>query len=220
MCSEAAYFPSPLQTMIVDHPGKNVDRFGASDPTDLAGTSDTDEDLLCQAGRGSKNALAVLFHRYYRKVLNVAHRILKDVSEAEDLCQEVFIFVLQRARLFDPAKGAASSWIIQIAYHRAINRRQYLTHRQHYASQEFNEEQIVVGPSPLLVSEINSRNLLALLRALLSQEQRETLELHFFEGYSLREIAEKRNQTIGNVRHHYYRGLERLRSLVFPTKDA
>lgn len=220
MCSEAAYFRNSLANNDCGPTGKIVERSGASEASDLADSSVTDEDLLCQAGRGSKNALALLFRRYHRKVLNVAQRILEDVWEAEDLCQEVFIVVYQRARLFDPAKGAGASWIIQIAYHRAINRRQYLTHRQYYASQEFNEEQILVGPQPMLVSEITSRNLLARLRTQLTHEQLETLELHFFEGYSLREIAEKRNQTIGNVRHHYYRGLERLRSLVFPTKGT
>src|SRR6202035_1710246 len=45
----------------------------------------------------------------------------------------------------------------------------------------------------------------------LSQDQRETLRLHFFEGYTLVEIAEKLGQPRGNVRHHYYRGLDRLR---------
>ena len=220
MCSEATYFPNSFVNNDCVQTGQIVDRFGAIDASDLAGSSVADEDLLCQAGRGSKNALALLFRRYHRKVLNVAQRILKDVSDAEDLCQEVFIVVWQRARLFDPAKGAGSSWIIQISYRRAINRRQYVTHRQYYASQEFNEEQILVGPQPMLVGEITSRNLLARLRAQLTHEQVETLELHFFEGYSLREIAEKRNQTIGNVRHHYYRGLERLRSLVFPTKGS
>jgi RNA polymerase sigma-70 factor (ECF subfamily) len=50
-------------------------------------------------------------------------------------------------------------------------------------------------------------------------DQQQTLELHFFEGYSLREIAEKSGQSIGNVRHHYYRALERLRSNLFSKKQ-
>jgi RNA polymerase sigma factor (sigma-70 family) len=49
----------------------------------------------------------------------------------------------------------------------------------------------------------------------LSEDQWETIRLHFFEGYTLSEIAEKRNQSLGNVRHHFYRGLERIRSSVF-----
>ena len=153
-----------------------------------------------------------------RTVLNVAGRILRDASEAEDLCQEVFLLLFQKAKLFDASKGTAASWIVQIAYHRAMNRRQYLAHRQHYNAQELDEQQIGAGPH-LLIDEITARNLLNRLREQLSEEQRETLELHFFEGYSLREIAEKTNQPLGNVRHHYYRGLERLRSNIFPKKE-
>jgi RNA polymerase sigma-70 factor, ECF subfamily len=178
-----------------------------------------DEMLLTAVGHGSKDALGPLFRRHRRSVLNVAARILKDASEAEDLCQEVFLVVFQKAKSFDPSKGTASSWIIQIAYSRALNRRQYLTMRQHYNARELNEEQIEERHCPVFVDGILARSLLKRLREQLSEEQRSTLELHFFEGYSLREIAEKTDQTIGNVRHHYYRGLERLRSNVFPQKD-
>jgi RNA polymerase sigma-70 factor, ECF subfamily len=96
-----------------------------------------------------------------------------------------------------------------------MNRRKYLTHRQHYNAVEFNEQQIGDSLRPM-IDEIAARSLLCRLGEQLSEEQRNTFELHFFEGYSLREIAEKTNQTIGNVRHHFYRGLERLRANVFP----
>jgi RNA polymerase sigma-70 factor (ECF subfamily) len=182
--------------------------------------TETDEELLCRVVLGSKDALALLFRKHRQTVLNVAGRILRDVSEAEDLCQEVFVYLFQKANLFDPRKGSASSWIIQIAYHRAMNRRQYLTHRQHYTTQELDEEQMGGGRQPLLIDEITARNHLNRLREQLSPDQRETLELHFFEGYSLREIAEKTNQTLGNVRHHYYRALERLRANLFPQREA
>lgn len=178
-----------------------------------------DESLLAMAADGSKEALAVLFRRHRRTVLNVAGRILKDSPEAEDLCQDVFLLIFQKADSFNPAKGSASSWIIQIAYSRALNRRQYLTTRQHYLAQELNSETIQNRCNPLFVDEIIAKSLLTRLREQLSEEQRHTLELHFFEGYSLREIAEKTGQDLGNIRHHYYRGLERLRSSVFPKKD-
>jgi RNA polymerase sigma-70 factor, ECF subfamily len=178
----------------------------------------SDEYLLREVATGSKEPLALLFRRYRRTVLSVARRILRDETEAEDLCQEVFLLLFEKAKLFEASKGTATSWIVQIAYHRAMNRRQYLAHRQHYNSQEFDEEQIGVGRQPLFTDELTARNLLNRLREQLSEEQRDTLELHFFEGYSLREIAEKTKQPLGNVRHHYYRGLERLRSNVFPKR--
>jgi RNA polymerase sigma-70 factor (ECF subfamily) len=220
VCSKAACFPDAIAHSDAKQAGRLVDHDDAGIAIPSIDASVTDEELLCRVVLGSKDALSLLFRKHRRTVLNVAARILKDASEAEDVCQEIFLLLFKKATLFDPSKGAASSWIIQIAYHRAMNRRKYLTHRQHYETLELDEEQISPGRQPLFINEIAARSLLHRLRDQLTEEQRETFELHFFDGYSLREIAEKRNQKIGNVRHHYYRGLERLRSAVFSTKDA
>ena len=220
MCSEAAYFPDAIAPSDAKQTGKRVGQDEPKVAIEPTGVALTDEELLCRVSGGSKDALALLFRKHRCAVLNVAGRILRDSSEAEDLCQEVFLLLFQKAKLFDASKGTASSWIIQIAYHRAMNRRQYLAHRQHYNTQELDEEQVSGVRQPLFVDQITAKNLLNRLREQLSEEQRKTLELHFFEGYSLREIAEKTNQTLGNVRHHFYRGLERLRSNLFPQKDA
>jgi len=179
----------------------------------------SDEFLLAEAAKGTKDAIGLLFRRYQRVVKNIAQRILRDETEAEDICQDVFVSLFQKAHLFDASKGRASSWIVQIAYHRAMNRRQYLAHRQHYNTQDFDEEQIGAERQPLIVDEIAARDLLHRLRNDLTREQMETLELHFFWGYSFREIAEKTGQTLGSVRNRYYRGLDRLRSSIFPKKD-
>jgi RNA polymerase sigma-70 factor, ECF subfamily len=178
----------------------------------------SDEDLLLQVSNGNKEALSLLFQRHARAVHNVARRILKDDSEAEDLLQELFLFIFQKARSFDATKGSATSWIIQMAYHRAFDRRRYLGFRQHYNSQEFEEARLAGNQGQISIDEIAGRSLLEKLRKELSAEQLQTLELHFFEGYSFHEIAEKTSQTFGNVRNHYYRGLERLRSHIFPGK--
>jgi len=180
----------------------------------------SDELLLAEAANGSKEAVGLLFRRYRHVVRSVARRILRDETEAEDLCQEVFLYLFQKAKIFDGSKGTASSWIVQIAYHRAMNRRGYLEHRQHYKVQELNEECISADQPQFLIDAIEAKTLLNRLRGLLSSEQRVTLELHFFEGYTFREIAEKTNQPLGNVRHHYYRGLERLRTMIFPNKES
>lgn len=179
----------------------------------------TDEALLQNVSAGSKEALAVLFRRYRRAVLNVAKRILRDECEAEDLCQEVFLQVFQKANLFDSTRGSASSWIIQVAYHRSMNRRHYLMHRQHYQPMELDADQIGERGALSLLDRIDAEALLNRLRDQLTGDQQRTLELFFFEGYNLREIAETLNQSLGNVRHHYYRALERLRANVFPGKN-
>jgi RNA polymerase sigma-70 factor (ECF subfamily) len=214
MTSEAVYFPDS-EARLANTSSQRHEEIVSAPRCEVS-----DENLLREVGRQSKEALALLFGRYRGVVLSVARRILRDASEAEDLCQDVFLLLFEKAKLFEASKGTASSWIIQITYHRAMNRRQYLAHRQHYNAQEFDEEQMGVGCQPLFIDELTARNLLNRLREQLSEEQRGTLELHFFEGYSLREIAEKTKQPLGNVRHHYYRGLERLRSNVFPKKNT
>jgi RNA polymerase sigma-70 factor, ECF subfamily len=62
------------------------------------------------------------------------------------------------------------------------------------------------------------RKAAAELRSLLSADQLRTIELHFFEGYTLEEIAERTGQSLVNVRHHYYRGLQKLRKSLFARK--
>jgi RNA polymerase sigma-70 factor, ECF subfamily len=178
----------------------------------------SDEALLLQVSKGSKEALSILFQRHARSVFNVAHRILRDHSEAEDLLQDLFLFLFQKAGLFDATKSSAVSWIIQMTYHRAIDRRRYLSARHHYSAQELDEGRHHGTTGQISIDEVAARALLNRLREELSPEQRETLELHFFEGYTFHEIADKTGQTFGNVRHHYYRSLERLRSSVFPGK--
>jgi len=75
----------------------------------------SDEYLLRQLRRGQTDALEVLFDRHYRLVFSVAHRILQDRAEAEELMQEVFLEVYRDAGKFDPARGSVKNWILQYA---------------------------------------------------------------------------------------------------------
>jgi RNA polymerase sigma-70 factor (ECF subfamily) len=178
----------------------------------------SDDLLLNRVAQGDKEALSVLFRRHARVVFSVACRILRDESEAEDLLQELFLFLFQKAGLFDAKKSSGASWIIQMTYQRAIDRRRYLDVRHHYNVQELDEERSPAARGQVSIDQIAGRALLDRLRGEISTEQRQVLELHLFEGYSFREIAVKTGQTLGNIRNHYYRGIERLRSYVFPTK--
>jgi RNA polymerase sigma-70 factor (ECF subfamily) len=230
MTSEATYFPDALSSApeadsaddLAPEIAAGPEKTFADEPARVANrTSEVaDEQLMEQVRQGSREALALLFRRHTRAVRNVAYRILRDESESDDLVQEVFLFLFQKAALFDASKGAAFSWIIQIAYHRAINRRQYLTVRQHYDAHELDEQHLGTGDRRLFVDAVVARMLLNRLREQVSDEQRQTLEFHLFDGYTFREIAEKTGQTLGNVRNHYYRGLERLRACIFPQKGA
>jgi RNA polymerase sigma-70 factor (ECF subfamily) len=167
----------------------------------------SDENLLSEAASGSRDAIGQLFHRHGSTVLNVAQRILRDESEAADLRQEVFLYLFQRAKLYDPRKSSAVSWIMQITYHRAFDRRRFLTARQHYKVEELDEQRTESFASHLSTNQLDGKRVLQRLKEQLTREQHETLELHLFQGYTFQEIAARSGQTVGNVRHYYYRGL-------------
>jgi len=183
----------------------------------------SDRLLLEQVRQADKEALAILFRRHARAVRNIAFRILRNEAEADDLVQEVFLFIFRKASLFDAAQGAARSWIFQVAYHRAFDRRRHLNSRHFYTNQDLDETARRL-PDPrdelpfheLSMEGILGKQLAVRFNARLTPEQRETIRLYFFEGYALKEIAQLTGRSLGNVRSHYYRGLARLRKYVLP----
>ncbi len=183
----------------------------------------SDECLMVRVSEGNREALAILFRRYSRLVRGVALRILRDDSEADDLLQELFLFVHRKASIFDPQKSSLRSWIVQMTYQRAIDRRRYLQSRHFYSHLDLDGAADLIGygerreEGRLLNRLVGNTTIQGLLDTL-TEDQRNTLSLHFFEGYTFSEIAVKLDQSLGNIRNHYYRGLEQLRKRVFSHK--
>ncbi len=183
-----------------------------------------DEVLMERVSDGDREALACLFRRYARVVHAISYRILRDSAEADDLLQEIFLFVYRKSDIFDSAKSTARSWIVQMTYHRAIDRRRYLHSRHFYTRVDLNGATEVPDPRSNgvphngsvggLVGEMTVQGLLSTL----TEDQRNTLSLYFFDGYTFDEIAAKLGQSWGNVRNHYYRGLDKLRRQMSPDK--
>lgn len=173
-----------------------------------------DEQLILRAESGDRSAVTLLFERYSTLIFSIGLRILRDQGEAEDLVQEVFLGLFTKVKGFDPAKGAGRTWIVQIAYRRAFDRRAYLTRRSFYNDNDLERVKDVLPGNCVLqeriLDEISSRQIQTAFHEL-SDKQRLTLEKYFFEGLSLREISEHTGERLENVRHSYYRGIERLR---------
>jgi RNA polymerase sigma-70 factor, ECF subfamily len=179
----------------------------------------TDEQVMAHVQAGHDDALAILFDRYHRLVVSIAYKILRDLGEAEDVTQLVFLDVFKVAAQFDPSRGTTKTWLLQYAYHRSMNRRKYLKIRKFYDSKEGGTGEPGVGagrqqgPNGRL-AEQELRSLIRQGLETLNGPQRRTLQLAYFEGMSLQEIADRTGESLGNVRHHYYRGLGRMRSFV------
>jgi RNA polymerase sigma-70 factor (ECF subfamily) len=183
-------------------------------------TEPSDEALFENVCAGYRDALAVLFRRYARLVRCVGQKILRDDGEADDLVQEVFLYIHRKAALFDKSKGSARSWIVQVAYTQAFVRRRHLNSRRFYSSVNVDKtngkECVVNGVADYdhSVEGLFGRNGWREILEQLTADQQETIRLHFFEGYTLGEIGEKMGQSHVNVRHHYYRGLDKIRKHI------
>jgi len=191
----------------------------------------SDEELLCQICQGNNDALATLFRRYAALVRGLAYRVLRNTAEADDMLQDIFLLVHRLCGTFDYSKGSARFWILQMTYRRAISRRRYLTSRHFYTHVDLDEAANQLGDvsakSGLLDdpnAALDRREAMQSWFAELSESQRQTLHLFFFEGFTLEEISAKLGQTVGNARNHYYRGLEKLRKQIsagkLPGKEA
>jgi RNA polymerase sigma-70 factor (ECF subfamily) len=175
----------------------------------------SDEELMERLQEGNHNALTVLFNRYHRMVLSIGLHILRDSGEAEDLMQCVFFEIFRSAGQFDPSRGTVKTWILQCAYNLGFNRRRYLSLRGIYSENnhpDFRQKYCTYSGRSLGPVELAQVAREALRQ--LSRGQRVILEFAFYDGFTMREIAEKTGKTFDSVRHDYYRALKKLKCIL------
>jgi RNA polymerase sigma-70 factor (ECF subfamily) len=182
----------------------------------------SDDLLIAQIRAGDKQSLGVLFRRYASLLLSIGRRILRNKEEADDLVQDVFLFIWRKASAFDASKGTIRSFIVHATYQKAFRRLRYLRRRHFYKSRYEDQEDDGTARIPAHFTPSYDESLEAYLgrgvldKAMenLSKEQRDVLTLHFFGGYTFREIAVKLEQSLPKIRHYYYRGLRKLRQYI------
>jgi RNA polymerase sigma-70 factor (ECF subfamily) len=183
----------------------------------------SDHQLMECIKLGDRHALGLLFDRYARVVFSVSARILRNATEAQDLVQDVFLQIHQKCHQFDSEKGTVASWLLRITYSRAFNRREYLNLRgasDNFGIEQFAASEQIESALDTLTDNVFAKQILERASSELTHRQRATLEMYFFEGYTLREISTKLDESIINTRHHYYRGLEKLRAAVSSRSPA
>lgn len=180
--------------------------------------TESDRILIERLKSGHSEALAELFERHYRVVLAVAFRILRDRGEAEDLMQEVFLEVYRDIDRFDPARGTVRTWLLQYVYHRSLNRKKFLQRRGFYDFAEPSPRPGLTAPPEVALD--TSEAMLRSGLEQLNERERRTIEMACFEGLTLKEISQRTKEALSNTRNHYYRGLKKLRALLFRTRES
>jgi RNA polymerase sigma-70 factor (ECF subfamily) len=181
----------------------------ADDDTGLA------EDLLL-VGRmagGDGEALARLYDRHASLVLGLLTRMLADRGAAEEILQETFLQVWQQAQRFRAEIGRPRAWILMIARSRALDRMRSQGARARREDAVYRSDPVTaaepVGTAALESSE-RRRSVRSALETL-PHEQRQALELAFFEGLTHTQIAERLATPLGTVKSRILLGMGKLR---------
>lgn len=173
------------------------------------------EQSLVRAADGDERAFAEVYDATAPRVFGLVLRILVDRAQAEEVAQEVYLEAWRQAKRFDPERGAAISWLLQIAHARAIDR------VRASQSQRDRDARIGLRDSPVPVDLVAEQAEVSLeaaraRRALreLSDPQREAIELAYFGGLTQTEIAARVGAPLGTVKTRLRDGMVRLRGIL------
>jgi RNA polymerase sigma-70 factor, ECF subfamily len=173
-----------------------------------------DASLLLAVARRDEAAFAALYDRLARPVFSMIVRIVRSRAEAEEVLQEAFWQVWERAPDFRPERGSAFSWIVTIARRKAIDRlRANSRHLERIAEapagpiEGAGESSVAV--TTLVAGERGAAVRLALAK--LGAAEREAILLAFFSGLTHAEIAAAMRAPVGTVKARIRRGLLKLK---------
>src|SRR5260221_2448277 len=180
-----------------------------------------DTNLVARMQRRDPHALAELYDRYGRVTFSLILRVVRDTGIAEDLVQETFLRVWNRVAGFDAQKGSIGPWLLAVARNRAID---YL---RSAGGRERNALEYEETEHPALYNDMERDILLAdkarqVKAAMdkLSPNQRQVIELAYFEGLSQTEMAERMGQPLGTVKTWARTALKNLRDELSPGVPA
>lgn len=170
-------------------------------PPSLRREMTDDEALIQQLRDGDPYALEVIYKLYSRRLYAVARRIMRDSQAAEEVLQDAFFQLWQKASEFDPLRGSLIGWLLTMTRHRAISRIRSSESRSEsngsYHLVPFVQSGVIQQTA--LEHQI-ARELISMALSELPQPQREAVELAYFDGFTCDEIAERVNAPVGTVK--------------------
>jgi RNA polymerase sigma factor (sigma-70 family) len=177
-----------------------------------------DEELISAICHGSEQAMEIFYQRYYRYAYALAYRLLHESTAAEDIVQEVFLSVWRKAATYQRQHGSVYSWLQAIVHHRAIDRLRSVAYRNNqWASLQVEGEQDPPSPQRDVWEEAWQKEQGQLILSALAQlpaEQRDVIELAYFQGYTHTEIAAQKQIPLGTVKGRMRLGLQKMKNLL------
>ena len=174
-------------------------------------TGGADLDALIEAtGRGDRAAFRALYDETSARLFGVVLRIVRDRGVAEDVLQETYLKVWQKAEIFDPAAGRPITWLATIARNRAIDRVRSKDIVRRAAGQDDDDEDVLArladpgGADPVL------RESLRVCLERLEPQARQCVVLAYCSGYSREELAARFGRPVNTIKTLLHRSLKTL----------
>ncbi len=189
-------------------------------PTDPANDLEAEIELLKRVAQGDRVSFETLYDRFSGVLFSTAYRVLNNQEAAEDVLQDVFIQIWEKAPLYDPARGKPMTWGVTLTRNKALdrlrstvrrNRLQDDVEREAEALKQFDDrssfETVAARETNRIVRDAIQK---------LSKDQREAIELAFFSSLTQTEIAERLNEPLGTIKARIRRGMMKLREILNP----
>ena len=172
----------------------------------------TNELLLQQVANGDREAFRALYDSTSGMLFSVCMSLFKNRARAEDLLQEAYLRIWDRASSFDPAKGSASTWLVVLTRRLALN--ELRKDKREGPSLDEEEEAVAAIPAELPAGDPIGKGRLGPCLEKLQDLQRQSVLLAYVYGYTNEELARRFNRPLGTVKSWLLRGLQDLRKCL------
>ncbi len=177
-----------------------------------------DRDLLRRIGSADEEAFRELFRRYSPNALALARRVVRQPFIAEEIVQEAFLAAWRNAEGYREGRGSVRSWLMTMVHHRAVDAvRREESQRRRAEDAQASDVLAVEDPADAVVAQLGLPEERRAVRAALADlpaEQRQVIELMYFDGLSQSKVSERLRLPLGTVKSRTLLGMRRLRSAL------
>lgn len=168
-----------------------------------------EKQLVSQVISGSDSAIRLLISKYERLVIHMVTRVVSDNMDREELCQDVFVKVINKLSGFN-FESKLSTWIATIAYRMAVN----FAKKKKLDQVDLDQVSFMVGESVELTEQEDTKRFIIGLVEQLPINYKSVLTMFYLDGFSYPEIVEITGMPEGTVKNYIHRARTKLKKIV------
>jgi RNA polymerase sigma factor (sigma-70 family) len=172
--------------------------------------SDWEHDVRDRLAGGDDRALNEVYEQYSSFVYGLALRVIGDPRAAEDIAQDVFLFVWERPEAFDPARGSLRTWLGTLAHRRAVDYVRREEARRRRTQREAGRQAVAIPDVAEMATALVAAERVRAALDVLPDEQRRAIQLAYFGGRTYRQVAEQLGIPEGTAKSRLRLGLRRV----------